>query len=188
VERNGALTEVARGENNGPWTGIAFANGSFYVAEGGQMKGGRILRITPDGRLSALIENLPSFGDHHTNGPAIGRDGQIYFTVGVATNAGVVGEDNFKFGWLKRFPQFHDVPCRDIELSGQNFESPNVLVGQWHGADRCVRAVRHDDHQGTSDSRADTVQRLGASHFAFWRQARADCLGAAQSVRHRFCA
>src|SRR4051812_6701406 len=59
VERNGALTEIARGENNGPWTGIAFANGAFYVAEGGQMKGGRILRIGADGRISALIENLP---------------------------------------------------------------------------------------------------------------------------------
>ena len=127
VEKNGALTEIARGENNGPWTGVVYSNGAFYVAEGGQMKGGRILRISPEGRISALIENLPSFGDHHTNGPAIGRDGQIYFTVGVATNSGVVGEDNFKFGWLKRFPKFHDIPCQDITLSGQNFESPNVL-------------------------------------------------------------
>jgi len=129
VERDGVLTELARGENNGPWTGIAFANGAFYVAEGGQLKGGRILRIGTDGRITALVENLPSLGDHHTNGPAIGRDGQIYFTVGVATNSGVVGDDNFKFGWLKRFPKFHDIPCQDIQLSGQNFESENVLAG-----------------------------------------------------------
>ena len=127
LERGGVLTEVARGEKNGPWTGAVYADGAFIVAEGGQLKGGRILRITPDGRTTALVENLPSFGDHHTNGPAIGPDGQIYFSIGTATNAGVVGEDNFKFGWLKRFPQFHDVPCRDIELAGQNFESPNVL-------------------------------------------------------------
>jgi glucose/arabinose dehydrogenase len=129
VEQNGALTEVARGENNGPWTGIAFAQGAFYVAEGGQMKGGRILRITPEGRTTALVENLPSFGDHHTNGPAIGPDGELYFTVGVATNSGVVGEDNFKFGWLKRFPKFHDIPCHDVVLTGHNFESENVLAG-----------------------------------------------------------
>jgi len=119
--------EVARGEKNGPWTGVAYANGAFYVAEGGQLQGGRILRIAPDGRITALVEKLPSHGDHHTNGPAIGPDGQIYFTVGVATNSGVVGEDNFQFGWLKRFPQFHDIPCRDIELNGHNFESRNVL-------------------------------------------------------------
>ncbi len=129
VQPNGSVTEVARGEKNGPWTGVAYANGSFFVAEGGQLQGGRILRISSDGRITALVEKLPSYGDHHTNGPAIGRDGQIYFTVGVATNSGVVGEDNFQFGWLKRFPKFHDVPCRDVELAGRNFESPNVLDG-----------------------------------------------------------
>jgi len=128
VERDGKLTQVAAGEKNGPWTGVAFANGAFYVAEGGQLQGGRILRITSDGRISALVEKLPSYGDHHTNGPAIGPDGQIYFTIGVATNSGVVGEDNFQFGWLKRFPKFHDIPCQDIELAGRNFESPNVLA------------------------------------------------------------
>ena len=128
VERDGKLTEVARGEKNGPWNGVAFANGAFFVAEGGQLQGGRILRISPTGAISSLVEKLPSMGDHHVNGPAIGADGQVYFAVGVATNAGVVGEDNFKFGWLKRFPRFHDVPCRDIVLAGKNFESPNVLA------------------------------------------------------------
>jgi glucose/arabinose dehydrogenase len=123
VESGGALTEVARGEKNGPWTGVAFANGHFFVAEGGQLQGGRLLRIAPDGRIAALAEKLPSYGDHHVNGPAIGPDGQLYFSVGVATNAGVVGEDNFKFGWAKRFPQFHDIPCQDITLAGRNFES-----------------------------------------------------------------
>ena len=128
VGQGGALTEVARGEKNGPWTGVAFSNGAFYVAEGGQLQGGRILRVSSDGRITPLVDKLPSYGDHHTNGPAIGRDGHVYFTVGVATNSGVVGPDNFQFGWLKRFPQFHDVPCRDIELAGHNFESPNVLA------------------------------------------------------------
>jgi glucose/arabinose dehydrogenase len=128
VESAGKLVEVARGEKNGPWNGVAFANGAFFVAEGGQLQGGRVLRITPDGRIAVLVDKLPSLGDHHVNGPAIGPDGQVYFAVGVATNAGVVGEDNFKFGWLKRFPQFHDVPCRDVVLSGKNFESANVLA------------------------------------------------------------
>lgn len=128
VEGERKLTEVARGEKNGPWTGVAYTHGAFIVAEGGQLQGGRILRITPQGEVTALVENLPSFGDHHTNGPAIGPDGRIYFSIGTATNSGVVGEDNFKFGWLKRFPKFHDVPCRDIEIAGHNFESPDVLT------------------------------------------------------------
>ena len=126
VEKNGSLTEVARGARNGPWTGVAYANGAFFVAEGGQLEGGRILRIGTDGKIAPLVENLPGMGDHHTNGPAVGPDGMIYFGQGTATNAGVVGEDNLKFGWLKRFPKFHDIACQDITLAGVNFETADV--------------------------------------------------------------
>ncbi|HYC39346.1 MAG TPA: PQQ-dependent sugar dehydrogenase [Chitinophagaceae bacterium] len=127
LEANGATTTVATGQRNGPWTGIAFHDGAFYVAEGGQMEGGRILRIGKDGKSTALVTDLPSVGDHHTNGPAI-RDGYIYFGQGTATNSGVVGEDNGEFGWLHRKKDFHDIPCRDITLSGQNYNSNNVLT------------------------------------------------------------
>jgi glucose/arabinose dehydrogenase len=129
VGPNGSVNEIARGEKNGPWTGVTYSKGNFYIAEGGELEGGRILRVSPEGKMVRLIENLPSKGDHHTNGPAIGADGKIYFGQGTATNSGVVGEDNAKFGWLKRFPQFHDTPCRDIVLSGQNFESADVVKG-----------------------------------------------------------
>lgn len=121
--------EVASGGRNGPWNGVAFHDGAFYVAEGGQFEGGRILRITPDGRITSLVDSLPSVGDHHTNGPAIGPDGWIYFGQGTATNAAVVGEDNAQFGWLRRHPTFHDRPCTDITLSGLNFESRDPLNG-----------------------------------------------------------
>jgi glucose/arabinose dehydrogenase len=66
-------------------------------------------------------------GDHHTNGPVIGPDGALYFGQGTSTNSGVVGEDNARFGWLKRHPGFHDTPCQDITLNGQNFTTGNVL-------------------------------------------------------------
>lgn len=124
---DGSTQEIARGPRNGPWTGVIYSKGNFYIAEGGQLEGGRILRVTPDGEISSLIDNLPGRGDHHTNGPVIGADGRIYFAQGTATNSGVVGEDNAKFGWLKRFPQFHDVPCQDVTLTGQNFDTPDVL-------------------------------------------------------------
>jgi glucose/arabinose dehydrogenase len=39
-----------------------------------------------------------------------------------------VGEDNAQFGWLSRKKDFHDIPCGDITLSGQNYSSPNVLT------------------------------------------------------------
>jgi hypothetical protein len=121
------LTEIAK-SRNGPWTGVVFHAGAFYIAEGGELEGGRILRVDRDGKTTVLVEGLPSVGDHHTNGPAIGQ-GYIYFGQGSATNSGVVGNDNAQFGWLERKPQFHDVPCRDVTLAGVNFESEHALEG-----------------------------------------------------------
>jgi len=121
------LTLVASGTNNGPWTGIAWHEGSFYIAEGGEMDGGKILKVSKNGTITSLISNLPSMGDHHTNGPVI-KDNYIYFGQGVATNSGVVGKDNADFGWLLRHHDFHDIPCEDIVLTGENYSSPNVLT------------------------------------------------------------
>jgi glucose/arabinose dehydrogenase len=128
--REGQEPALVAAGDNGPWTGVAFHDGHFYVAEGGQQRGGRILKITRDGAISSLVEGLPSLGDHHTNGPVIGKDGFIYFGQGTATNSAVVGEDNATFGWLRRHPDFHDVPCRDVVLSGANFETDNPLTSE----------------------------------------------------------
>jgi glucose/arabinose dehydrogenase len=122
-------TVLAQGDRNGPWTGVAFHDGAFYVAEGGALEGGRLLRIERDGRTRVLVDGLPSFGDHHTNGPAIGPDGWVYVGQGTATNSGVVGEDNFRFGWAKRRPDFHDVPGEDVVLAGENFTTDDPLRG-----------------------------------------------------------
>jgi len=122
LEPGGEPTEIARGANP-PWNGLAFHQGAFYVAEGGVLEGGRILRVGLDGGVIPVLEGLPSQGDHHTNGPAVGPDGWIYFGQGSATNSGVVGLDSHAFGWLERFPAMHDTPCRDVVLRGQNFET-----------------------------------------------------------------
>lgn len=127
VARDGATKVIATG-TNGPWTGVTFHNGAFYVAEGGVKEGGKILRVGKDGSIKAIVEGLPSFGDHHTNGPAIGPDGMIYFGQGTATNSGVVGEDNAQFGWLARHKDFHDIPCKDITLAGVNYESGDKVI------------------------------------------------------------
>jgi glucose/arabinose dehydrogenase len=121
------VTVVATGTKNGPWNGVEYYQGAFYVSEGGVMEGGKILKITPDGTITTLAEGLPTLGDHHTNGPVI-REGYIYFGQGTATNSGVVGNDNAKFGWLKRKPDFHDIPCKDITLNGRNYTTDNILT------------------------------------------------------------
>jgi glucose/arabinose dehydrogenase len=128
VEDDGRLATLASGGRNGPWTGVVHHRGAFYVAEGGELEGGRLLRITPDGTVTALLSNLPSRGDHHTNGPAVGPDGWLYVGVGTYTNAGIVGEDNAEFGWLARYPDLHDLPCRDITLTGVNVTTKNPLT------------------------------------------------------------
>src|ERR1051325_5512060 len=127
---DGTIHEIAAGSRNGPWTGVTFHDGSFYVAEGGELGGGRILRISEDGKITALVSNLPSLGDHHTDGPVMGPDGWLYFGQGTASNSGIVGEDNAKFGWLKRHPEFHDIPGQDIVLTGRNVTTKDFVGGR----------------------------------------------------------
>ena len=79
----GRITEIATGEKkNGPWTGVTFYNGFFYVAEGGELQQGRILRIGDDGTKTVLVDHLTTRGGHHTNGPVMGPDGYLYFGQG----------------------------------------------------------------------------------------------------------
>lgn len=126
ISSNGEHKMIASGADNGPWTGVDFYQGHFYIAEGGSQQGGKILKVTPDGQIDTLIAGLPGGGDHHTNGPVV-RNGYVYFGQGAATNSGVVGPDNAHYGWLTRKPDFHDIPCQDIVLAGINFESDNAL-------------------------------------------------------------
>ena len=128
VESDGNHELIYSGNKNGPWNGVKYYEGHFYIAEGGQLQGGRILKINKSGTIEeVLVDSLPSLGDHHTNGPEI-HNGYVYFGQGTATNSSVVGLDNAKFGWLYRYPDFHDTPCRDIMVKEKNFKSKNVIT------------------------------------------------------------
>jgi hypothetical protein len=99
INTDGSLTTIYKGDRNGPWNGIQFHQGNFYIAEGGHKNGDKILKVSKDGKnKQVLVEGLPSYGDHHTNAP-VAKDGWIYFAQGPATNSGVVGRDNWKMVW-----------------------------------------------------------------------------------------
>lgn len=106
----------------GAVTGACWHDGSLYLANTDTLS-----RIRPDGGLEDIVTDLPGRGDHQANYPVVGPDGKLYFGVGSATNTGVVGADNFAYEWLAKFPDFHDVPGRDVTLVGRNYEYRNVL-------------------------------------------------------------
>jgi glucose/arabinose dehydrogenase len=119
---------VVATSRNGPWNGVTYHQGAFYVAEGGAVSNdGKILRIMPDGQITVLVQGLPSGGDHHTNGPIVGSDGALYFGQGTVTNSAYVGQDSADFGWLKRHPTLRDIPCKDVKLAGHSIETDDPL-------------------------------------------------------------
>jgi glucose/arabinose dehydrogenase len=123
---NGNVSVLVDRNLNGPITDIEYYDEKLYVSHRGV-----ISTVEPDsGLVKDIIVGLPSLGDHHNNQIAIGPDNRLYFGQGEATNSGVVGEDNFKLGWTKIAPQFHDLPAKNITLTGQNFVTKNPLTAE----------------------------------------------------------
>ena len=101
----------------GPVTDLLWHRGRLYVSHKGRIS------VLEDGTLRDLVTDLPSLGDHSNNALCVGPDGRIYFGQGTATNSGVVGLDDFAFGWVSEHPEVCDVPAHDIKLAGQAFET-----------------------------------------------------------------
>jgi glucose/arabinose dehydrogenase len=106
----------------GALTGALWHDGYLYFTNTD-----RLSRLGPGGYVEDVVTDLPGRGDHQTNYPVLGPDGKLYFGVGTATNAGVVGADNFAYEWLPKFPDFCDVPGEDIVLAGRNYQYKNVM-------------------------------------------------------------
>ena len=125
--QSGAISVLVDRNLNGPITDIEFYNGKLYVSHRGIISTVEL----QTGLVKDIIVGLPSIGDHHNNQIAIGGpDNRIYFGQGEATNSGVVGEDNFRLGWAKTAPYFHDIPAKNITLTGQNFVTKNPLTAE----------------------------------------------------------
>jgi glucose/arabinose dehydrogenase len=124
-----------------PTIGVAFENnfsGRMFVTDSrqgirgaqGPRNSSRVLQVNPQtGGITQLVTGLPT-GDHPTEQITV-HDGFLYWSQGSATNSGVVGHDNTGPGGVggpadvegpaARFQ--HEVPCADILLSGNNFDS-----------------------------------------------------------------
>src|SRR5687768_10154391 len=126
IEADGKRTVLASGNAFGeevPVTSVAFNEGKVYVVHAGTVS-----TIDDAGKLTAIITGLPGQGDHQAN-QLVFKDGNMYLSIGTVTNSAVVGPDNAVFGWLKKPAnrQLHDVPCEDISLTGEVFESENPI-------------------------------------------------------------
>jgi hypothetical protein len=100
-------------------------NGLIYVSH-------RAIISTVDpttGVVKDLVIGLPQVdsGSHPQGQIAFGPDDRVYFTTGTATNSGIVDKSDLAFGWLKVMSQMHDVPGQDVTLTGENFESADLL-------------------------------------------------------------
>lgn len=119
----GTAVEVVADQLSGPINDILWHNGRLYISHRG-----KISVLERDKQVRDLVTGLPSLGDHHNNCMAVGPDGKIYFGQGTATNSGVVGLDNFTFGWLQKYPDVHDIPARDIRLRAEAFTDPDPIA------------------------------------------------------------
>ena len=123
VTTDGRMSIIAD-QLNAPITDILWHDGRLYISHRGKIS----VLDAPGSTLRDLVTDLPSYGDHHNNQLAIGPDGKLYFGQGVATNSGVVGVDNFVFGWLGTHPKVHDIPARDIKVSTKTFVTLDPMV------------------------------------------------------------
>jgi glucose/arabinose dehydrogenase len=121
IKKDGTVEVLAEQGLEPPVTGLLTVGGKLYVSHLGRVS------VVEGGALRDVVTGLPSRGDHQNNQIVMGADGKIYIGQGTVTNSGVVGVDNYLFGWLKDQPQLHEVPCQDVTLTGENFESENPL-------------------------------------------------------------
>lgn len=145
IGADGAKTCLLRGLR-APVNGLTWHAGGLIISEGGHP--GRISRLDlATGVHSTIIDDLPGFGNYHTNMALVGPDGKLYFSQGAMTNSGVIGADSNDLAWLKKIRHNVDLPGYDITLAG--FTASSAAI----------------DDAGAGRAAADTV-RTGA--FAPW--------------------
>lgn len=159
---------------HGPAVDLAFENGlaggrlfatdsnQATHAHNGQNNSSRIVTVNAmTGAVLPFISKLPT-GDHPTEQLAF-KGNWIYWSQGSTTNSGVVGLDN---GGGANQP---DIPCQDIVLSDNVFDSGNGVKTSGYspfGVQRpgaTVKAFEGASHKGVCDG-AILRAKLNSSH------------------------
>lgn len=122
-----SATLLPEGQLLGPLTDVTYQEGWLWVTHrqtgaNGWMVGA-ISRFQPDDPVNTfetVLSNLPSSGDHHTNEIIFDDSGRAFFSQGTATNASVVGADNWLVSpWLPDAELFHDFAPTEMVLNGE---------------------------------------------------------------------
>ena len=105
--------------------GATWHDGTFYITHrDARDRTGAVSRVTPDGEVTQVFSGVvDAQSEHSLDEIRLGPDGRMYVATGGATNSAVVGLDNAPF--VERSPDLHTTACRDIVLTGQNFETPD---------------------------------------------------------------
>ena len=127
VTPNGNISILVDTNLSSPIVDVVFYNEMLYVSHKSKIS---TIDIT-NGTVKDIIVGLPGNGDHQSNQIAFGHDAKrLYVCIGTATNSGVIGEDNYRNGWLAESPNVQEIPGKNIELTGQNFVTPNPLTAK----------------------------------------------------------
>jgi glucose/arabinose dehydrogenase len=126
--------------------GLTFHDGWMYLSHEQEDGKWGVSRFRTDtGETEPVLRGLRGDGDHNVNYLVFDRSGALYFGVGSATNSGVIASnDPVNQKWLEKRPQMHDVPCRDLTLTGQKFvDEKGVTTGafQAHGQSGATRVA-----------------------------------------------
>src|ERR687889_645297 len=113
-------------------------NGNMYIGEAGYPltrlpEVPKILKVTPNGNISVFVDkglNSPIVDVVYYNETTLYVSHNHKVSVVNLTNSGVVGEDDAIIGWLPNEPNVHDVPAKNITLTGQNFVTNNTLTAE----------------------------------------------------------
>ncbi|MFL6248095.1 MAG: PQQ-dependent sugar dehydrogenase [Thermoanaerobaculia bacterium] len=137
VSTSGAIDRVRLDGPNAPngdtAIGLTFHDGWLYFSHEQKDATFSISRVRPEGGVvEPVVQRVPVTGDHDINHLLFAPDGTLYFGVGSATNSGVVASaDPVNQKWLEKHPETHDIPCRDIKLTGVTFDDPKGKTGAY---------------------------------------------------------